>query len=160
MQKCYTAEQPITHIVGYTKLAPCEYTDRHNQVSGYSNWTVCKHMELQMTDKYCEHRHIHKNGYNVNSTTIMLDVPVITDWTILANLPDVVLHDKTKKTSLLTYTVIPDDSNINTKETEKLSKYKDLQIKVSRMWAVRTKIVPVIIGALRTITKGLNQNIQ
>jgi len=70
------------------------------------------------------------------------------------------LHDKTEKTSLLTDTAIPDDSNINTKETEKLSKFKDLQIKVSRMWAVRTKIVPVVIGALGTITKGLNQNIQ
>jgi hypothetical protein len=54
------------------------------------------------------------------------------------------LHDKTEKTSLLIDTAIPDDSNINTKETEKLSKYKDLQIKVSRMLTVRTKIVPVI----------------
>jgi len=70
------------------------------------------------------------------------------------------LHDKTEKTSLLIDTAIPDDSNINTKETEKLSKFKDLQIKVSRMWAVRTKIVPVVTGALGTITKGLNQNIQ
>jgi len=64
MQKCYKAEQPITHIVaGYTILAPSEYTDRHNKVAGYSHWTVCKHMELQVTDKYCEHRQIPKNGY-------------------------------------------------------------------------------------------------
>jgi hypothetical protein len=28
---------------------------------------------------------------------------------------------------------IPDDSNFNTKETEKLNKYKDLEIEVSRM---------------------------
>ena len=46
---------------------------------------------------------------------------------------------------------IPDDFNINTKETEKLSKYKDLEIEVSRMWKVRTKTVPVITGALGTI---------
>jgi hypothetical protein len=44
---------------------------------------------------------------------------------------------------LLIDTAIPDDSNINTKETEKLSKYKDLEIEVSRMWKVRTKIVPI-----------------
>jgi hypothetical protein len=31
------------------------------------------------------------------------------------------------------------------KETEKLSKYKDLENEVSRMWKGRTKIVPVII---------------
>ena len=29
---------------------------------------------------------------------------------------------------------IPDDLNVNTKETEKLSKYKDLEIVGSRMW--------------------------
>jgi hypothetical protein len=40
---------------------------------------------------------------------------------------------------------------VNTKETEKLSKCKGLEIEVSRMWKVRTKIVPVVIGALGTI---------
>ena len=53
---------------------------------------------------------------------------------------------------------MPDDSNINTKETEKLRNYKD-EIKVSRMWKVRTKIMPVIIGALGTIEKVLDQNL-
>ena len=38
--------------------------------------------------------------------------------------------------------------------------YKDLENKVSRMWKVRTKIVPVIIGALGTIKKGLDQNLR
>jgi len=36
-------------------------------------------------------------------------------------------------------------NNSCTKETEKLGKYRDLEIKVSRMWKVRTKIVSVII---------------
>jgi hypothetical protein len=55
---------------------------------------------------------------------------------------------------------IQDDLNINTKETEKLCKYKVLEIKVSRMWKVRTKTVPVIIGALATIRVELDQNLQ
>jgi hypothetical protein len=41
------------------------------------------------------------------------------------------------------------------KKTEKLSKYKDPEIEISRMWNVRTKTVPVIIVALGTIKKGL-----
>ena len=32
---------------------------------------------------------------------------------------------------------IPDDSNVNTKETDKQSKYKDLAIEINRMWEVR-----------------------
>ena len=55
---------------------------------------------------------------------------------------------------------MPEDSNVNTKDTEKLSKYKDVEIKVSRMWKVRTKIMPVITGALGTIKKVLDQNLR
>ena len=91
------------------------------------------------------------SGINVSSTTAMWDVLVTTDWTILANCSDIVQHDKKGKTCLLIDIAIPDDSNINTKETEKLSKYKDMWIMVSRMWQERTKIVPVIIRALETI---------
>jgi hypothetical protein len=70
------------------------------------------------------------------------------------------LYDKEEKTCLLIDITIPDDWNVNTKETEKLSKYKNLEIEVSRVWKVRTKIVPLIIGALGTIRKGLDQNRQ
>jgi len=56
--------------------------------------------------------------------------------------------------------VMPDDSNVNTKETAKLTTYKNLKIEVDRMWKVRIKIVPVIIGALGTIKMGLDQNLQ
>ena len=53
-----------------------------------------------------------------------------------------------------------DDSNFNTKETEKLSKYKDLEFEFIRMWPVRTENVPVKIGVLGTIKKGLDQRLQ
>jgi hypothetical protein len=35
-----------------------------------------------------------------------------------------------------------------------------LEIEVSRMWKVRTKILPVIVRALGTIEKGLDQILQ
>jgi len=41
-----------------------------------------------------------------------------------------------------------------------ISKYKDLEVAVSRMWKARTKTVPVIIGALGTVKKGPGQNLQ
>jgi hypothetical protein len=50
--------------------------------------------------------------------------------------------------------------NFNTKEIKILIMTKDLEIKVRRMWKARTKIVPVINGALGTIRKGLDQNLQ
>jgi hypothetical protein len=41
---------------------------------------------------------------------------------IIINRPDVVLHDEKKKTCLMIDRAIPDDSNVKTKETEKVSK--------------------------------------
>ena len=89
----------------------------------------------------------------------MWDIPVITDRTVPANRPDMVRHDK-KKYLLLVNLAIPDDLKVNTKETEKLKKYKKLEIEAGRMWKVRTKTVPVITGALGTIKKGLGRNIR
>jgi len=39
-------------------------------------------MGLQVIEKY---DHTSEGIININGTTIMCDVPVITDWTILAN---------------------------------------------------------------------------
>ena len=39
------------------------------------------------------------------------------------------------------------------KEAEKILKYKDLTIEIQCMWTVKTKVIPVIIGATGTISK-------
>ena len=39
------------------------------------------------------------------------------------------------------------------KEAEKILKYKDPTIEIQRMWNVKTKVIPVIIGAAGTISK-------
>jgi len=70
----------------------------------------------------------------------MWDVPATTDRTILANRPVILLHDKKEKTCLPIDIALPDVSNANTKETEKLSQYKDLEIEVSRMRKWRAKL--------------------
>ena len=45
------------------------------------------------------------------------------------------------------------------KVIQKLSKYKDLEIKTTRMWGMRTETVPIIVGALRLIREGMDQNL-
>ena len=58
-------------------------------------------------------------------------------------------NNKEKACPLITIAT-PVDSDVNTKETEELSKYKDLEIDVNRMWKFSAKILQVIIGALGT----------
>jgi hypothetical protein len=91
-------------------------------------------MGLEVTERYSEH--IPERVINVSGTTGMWDVPVTTERTILANRPDKYYE----KTCLLIDMAIPADSNGNTEETVKRSNYKDLNIGVSRMWKLRTKL--------------------
>jgi hypothetical protein len=62
---------------------------------GYIHWTICKHMGLQVTEKY--HKHYRERVININGTTTMWDVPVITDRTILANRPEIVFYYKKRE---------------------------------------------------------------
>ena len=47
---------------------------------------------------------------------------------------------------------ISGDRNVIKKGAEKILKYKDLTIEIQRMWNVKTKVTPVIIGATGTIS--------
>ena len=48
---------------------------------------------------------------------------------------------------------ISGDRNVIKKEAEKILKYKGLTIEIQRMCNVKTKVIPVIIGATGTISK-------
>ena len=50
---------------------------------------------------------------------------------------------------------VPGDSNILQKETEKYEKYQDLAREIKRIWKSRTKVVPVVVGALGSESKKL-----
>jgi hypothetical protein len=43
------------------------------------------------------------------------------------------------------------------KEAEKILKYRDLTIEIQRMWNVKTRVLPVIIGATGTISKSFRK---
>lgn len=152
---CHKAEEHVSHVIaGCSALAPSEYTQRHNKVAAYIHWTICKEIGLPVADKYYEHSPDKVAQHN--NVVLLWDVPIITDRTILANRPDIVLHDKQKNTCLLIDISVPDDANIILKESEKISKYKDLEIEVNRMWNTRTKVVPIIVGALGSLKIGFN----
>ena len=42
-------------------------------------------------------------------------------------------------------------------EAEKILKYKDLTIEIQCMWNVKTKVIPVIIGATGTISNSFRK---
>ena len=50
---------------------------------------------------------------------------------------------------------VPGDSNVLQKETEKYEKYQDLAREIKRIWKSRTKVMPVVVGALGSVSKKL-----
>ena len=52
--------------------------------------------------------------------------------------------------------VIIINRNVIKKEAEKILKYKDLTIEIQLMWNVKTNVIPVIIGAIGTISKSFS----
>ena len=51
-------------------------------------------------------------------------------------------------------------NNNNNNVTEKLSKYKDLELEIERMCGMKAITILVVIGALGLIKKGLDKYIQ
>jgi len=82
---------------------------------------------------------------------------VQTDRTIPKNKPDVIIRDNEKGTYMLIDVAISGDRNVIKKEAENILKYKDLTIEIQRMWNVKTKVIPVIIGVTETISKSFRK---
>ncbi|CAH3177886.1 unnamed protein product, partial [Porites lobata] len=142
---CSQHEETVDHIVsGCEVLAKTEYISRHNNAAAYLHWSICKDHDMEITEKWYEHEPetvIHNKDNNI---TIMWDMPVNTDRTITANRPDIIVSDR----------------NIALKETEKKCKYKDLELEIQRMWHMKTVVIPVVVGALGTVKKGMVENIK
>jgi hypothetical protein len=58
---------------------------------------------------------------------------------------------------MLINVVVPGDRNVIQKEAEKILKYKDLTIEIQRMRNLKSRVIPVIIGATGTISKSFRK---
>ena len=156
---CSQHEETVDHIVsGCEVLAKTEYITRHNNAAPYLHWSICKDHDLKITDKWDVMETVMHN--KDNNLTIMWDMPVNTDRTITANRPDIIVKDSVNSTCKLIDMTVPSDRNIALKEIEKKSKYKDLEVEIQRIWQMKTIVLPVVIGALGTVKKGMVENIE
>ena len=85
--------------------------------------------------------------------SLLWDFTIHTDKGVKANRPDIVIKNKKDKTCLLIDVAVPGDANVSAKEYEKKYKYKDLEIEIQRSWKMKTKVIPIVIGALGVISE-------
>ena len=58
------------------------------------------------------------------------------------------------------HVAIQEDSGVKEKENEKVEKYRNLARELRRMWEVKTKVVPIVVGALGTVPLQLKGNLK
>ena len=69
-------------------------------------------------------------------------------------------NNQQKKKEKIVDFAVPADHRINLKESEKKDKYLDLARELKKLWNMKVTIMPIVIGALGTITKGLLKGLE
>ena len=99
---CSQHEETVDHIVsGCEVLAKTEYISRHNKAAAYLHWNICQDHDIEVTDKWYEHKPESVTQSKDSKITIMWDMPVNTDRTITANRPDIIIKDSVNSTCKL-----------------------------------------------------------
>ena len=78
-----------------------------------------------------------------------------TDHLIPARRPDLIIINKRNRIRKIVDFAVPAHHRINLKESEKKDKYLNLVRELKKLWNMKVTIVPIVIGALGTVTKGL-----
>ena len=68
--------------------------------------------------------------------------------------------DKKKRTCKIVDFAVPADHRIKLKKCEKKDKYLDLAREFLKIWNMKVTIIPIVIVALGTITKGLLKELE
>ena len=92
--------------------------------------------------------------------TLQWDFNVETDHLIAARRPDLTIINKKKRTCKIVDFAVPADDRIKLKEREKKDKYLDLARELKKLWNMQVAIIPIVIGAFGTVTKGLLKGLE
>ncbi|CAB0030643.1 unnamed protein product, partial [Trichogramma brassicae] len=158
---CRRPGESLRHIIsGCSHLANGEYLHRHNLVAKIIHQQLAlKYGLVESEVPYYKYTPapVLENG----RATLYWDRSVITDRTIVANKPDIVLTDRLTRQAILVDITIPHDENLVKAEKDKLTKYLDLAHEVTAMWDVdSTIIVPIVVSANGLIAKSLDQHLK
>ena len=89
------------------------------------------------------------------------DFNIQTDHQIVTRRPDlIIINKKKKRTCKIVKFAVPADHRIKQKECEKKDKYLELARELKKLWNMQVTIIPIVIGAFGTVTKGLLKGLE
>ena len=152
---CGQFDETVAHIVSECpKLAQLEYKKvRHDNVAKMIHWKLCEKWGFQRDEKWYAHKP--EKVLESEYCKILWDFPIQTDKVLNHNRPDITVVDKQNKKVLLIDPSCPFDTRIEGKEEEKCRNYNELKYEIARIWKMKdVEVVPVVIGALGTVSKN------
>ena len=96
-----------------------------------------------------------------NTHKLLCDFDIHTDHRISARRPGLIIINKKKKRicKIIDFAV-PADHRLKLKECEQKDKYLDLVRELKKLWNMQVTIIPIVIGAFGTVTKGLLKGLE
>ena len=152
-------DETTNHIISeYSKLAQKEYKARHDWVNKTIHWEMSKKFKFDHTNKW----YIHNPAPVLENEThkLLWDFNIQTDHLIPARRANLIIINKEERICKIVDFAVPADYRINLKECEKKDKYLDFARELKKLWNMKMTIVPIVIGAFGTITKGLLKGLE
>ena len=114
---------------------------------------MCKKFKFDHTNKWymCNPAAVLEN----DTHKLLWDFDIHTDHLISTRRQDLI-----KKNRKIVYSAVPADHRIKLKEFEKKNKYLDLAGELEKLWNMKVTVIPIVIGACGTVTKGLLKGLE
>ena len=87
------------------------------------------------------------------------DFDIHTDHLISARRPDLIVINKNERTCKIVDLAVLADHRIKLKESKKKDMYLDFTKELKKKWNMQVTIIPIVIGAFDTVTKGLQKSL-
>jgi len=144
---CNARDETVMHILSKCeKLAQGKYKKRHDHVASIIHWELCELHGLQKSKNLYDHRA--ESVLENDNVKILWDFNIHTDRVIKARRPDIVVVDKRNAERIIIDIAVPGDYRVKEKESEKIGKYQDLALVLTRHWKTSTRVIPIVIRAL------------
>ena len=156
---CCDRDETINHIISEcSKLAHKECNARHDWMGKVIHWEMCKKLKFDHANKW--YMHIPAPVLENDTHRLLWDFNIQTDHLISARRPDLIIISKKKKICKIVDFAVPADHRIKLKECEKRDMYLDLAKELKKLWNMKVTIIPTVIGAFGTVTKGLLKGLE
>ena len=121
------------------------------------HWEMCKKFKFDHTNKW----YMHNPASVWENDKLLWAFDIQTDHLISARRPNLIIINKKKKRicKIVDVAVLADHKR-KLKECEKKDKYLDLTRELKKLWNMKVTIIPIVIGAFGTVTKGLLKELE